>query len=226
MEVRFALAATLAMIGSGAHAQEVYYTPARQTVPHVPQRYFPVGTPIELTTRTELSTKDVKPGDRVYLSVAESLTYQGQIIVPVGTQAVGEVAWSEKNGHFGVKGKLGIRLLYVDTPFGQTRIEGEASKNGASGTLASFATIALVSPLGFLIHGTSGKMPYGTTVHAYLAEPLTFVELPAPVQSASLPALAGGQEVAAQSVMAPPAMAEPVTRQPSATQPASPGFRW
>lgn len=138
-------------------------------------KYFPMGTPLVLETRTEISTKDHKPGDRIHLTVAEALTYQGQVVVPIGAPAVGEVVRVQRNGHFGRKGKIDIRLLYVQTPSGPVRISGHANDEGKSGTAASVATMALVSGLGFLIRGTSAYIPFGTPVQAHLAEPLKFL---------------------------------------------------
>ncbi len=169
--------ALLALASTAAMAQDVYHWPAPAAYTgHEQKWFFPMGTPLTLATRTQISTKDARPGDRIYLRVAESLTFDGQVVVPVGAPAVGEVVRSDRNGHFGKKGKLDINLLYVQTPSGPVQIEGVTNKEGSSGTVASFATIAIVSPLGFLIHGTSATIPFGSTIHAYLAEPLRFTE--------------------------------------------------
>jgi hypothetical protein len=128
-----------------------------------------------LTTRTQISTKDNRPGTRVYLRVAENLTYGNQIVLPAGAPAVAEVAQSDRNGHLGKKGKLALNLLYVQTPSGPVELSGGYYKTGKSGTALSVGTIVFVSVLGgFLIHGTSATIPYGTTVQAYLAQPLKF----------------------------------------------------
>lgn len=161
--------------GTAAQAQDsVRWQPAPAVVQGAKRMYFPVGTPVPLITRTEISTKENKPGDCLYFEVAEAVSYQGQVVIPVGSVAVGEVARTQENGHFGKKGKIDIRLLYVQTPWGPVRLEGHRGAEGKSGTVASVATIALVSTLGFLIHGTSAAIPYGTSVNGYLAEPLGF----------------------------------------------------
>jgi len=165
--------------GTAAQAQDTYYwQPLPAAAAGAQRMYFPMGTPITLTTRTELSTKDNKAGDRFYLEVAEPVTFRGQVVIPAGSIAVGEVARAERNGHFGKKGKLDIRLLYVQTPWGPVRLDGHQAKEGKSGTVASIATITLASTLGFLIHGTSATMKFGSTVQAYLAEPLAFTATP------------------------------------------------
>lgn len=174
---RVMLSAGLAalVVGSTASAQELVYFPA-PPVAGAPTRtaYFPMGTPVVLSTRTQVSSKLNKPGDRIYFEVVEPLMHDGQVVVPVGATAVGEVADMQRNGLFGVKGKLAIRLLYMLTPSGPVRISGRAGNEGASGTAASVATIVFVSWLGFLIHGTSAKMGSGTVVNAYLADDLKF----------------------------------------------------
>lgn len=175
-------AATLCM-GGTAIAQDSYYWPASSTPAVTTQAtYFPLGTPLTLRTRTQVSTKDNHPGDRVYLEVAEGLFYKGQVVIPAGAVAVAEVARADRNGHFGRKGKLDVRLLYVQTPSGPIRLSGSSYDEGTTGLYTSIATMALVSPLGFLVHGTSAHIPLGSTVQAYIAEPMRFYERPAEQQ--------------------------------------------
>ena len=144
-----------------------------------------------LRTRTQVSTKENKPGDRVYLEVAESVSFRGQIVVPIGSPVIAEVSQAQRNGHVGKKGKLTLRLIQVETPSGPVRLNGMAYDEGTSGTAASVATMVLLSPLGgFLIHGTSANIHAGTTVQGYLAEPLRFRWHPETVSAdaSSLPA--------------------------------------
>ena len=180
MKSMIASACALTLLGCGAaQAQTTIYWPAPRGTDAPGARYeFPMGTPLSLITRTQISTKDNKAGDRIYFEVAESLTFRGQIVVPVGAVAVGEVTRSERNGHFGKKGKLEIRLLYVQTPSGPVRLTGRSYDEGKSGTVASFATMFFVSGLGFLIHGTSGAIPAGTPVQGYFADPMIFTYNP------------------------------------------------
>ena len=139
-----------------------------------PKYYMPSGTVIQLRTITQINTKDNKAGDRVYLEVAEPVTFRGQVIVPVGAPVVGEVSRVQRNGHFGKRGEVEIRLRYMQTPSGPVRLSGTGYDEGKSGTAASVATIALVSGLGFLIRGTSGYLEPGTVIEGRLAEALRF----------------------------------------------------
>ncbi|WP_174280292.1 hypothetical protein [Sphingomonas bacterium] len=60
------------------------------------------------------------------------------------------------------------------------RLNGGASDEGTSGLATSIATMVLVSPLGFLVHGTSAQLPVGTVVQASLGEQLVFQQQPSP----------------------------------------------
>lgn len=189
--------------GASGQAQDVVRWPAPIANSGPSEtRYFPMGTRLMLTTRSDLSTKVSKTGDRFYLEVAEDLAYRGQVVVPAGSLAVGEVVRSESNGHFGKKGEIDIRLLHIETPSGRVPINGYARDEGTSNTAVSIATIALVSTLGFLIRGTSGYIPSGTRIEAALAEPITFAwQAPRPWVATAQSADAGmpaGLEAAAR----------------------------
>lgn len=165
---------------SAAQAQNTYYWKAPDTASSSETEafYLPAGTPLKLRVLNQVSSRDSKPGDRVYLEVAESVSFRGQVVIPVGAPAFGEVSVMERNGHFGKKGKIGLRLIQVETPSGPVRLGGASYKEGHSGTAASVATIVLVSWVGFVIHGTSARVMPGTPVDAYLSEPLQFAWAP------------------------------------------------
>lgn len=149
-----------------------------------PVSYFPMGTALQLKTRTELNTKDNHPGDRFYLEVAEPLVYRGQVVVPAGSIAVGEVMRAERNGHFGKRGQLDIRIDYVETPSGPIRLSGRAARQGTGQGLLSIGGALFISWPMIFIHGTSGRLPAETPVTAYLADDLRFNVQPGTAQVA------------------------------------------
>ena len=165
-----ALAVTLPSIAS---AQELVQWSAPAATTGVTS-YFPMGTALQLTTRTELNTKDNHAGDRFYLEVAEPLVYRGQVVVPVGSIAVGEVMRAERNGHFGKRGELAIRLNYLQTPSGPVRLSGRVERKGSGQGLLAIGGGAVVAWPMLFIHGTSGRLPAETAVSAYLADDLRF----------------------------------------------------
>lgn len=162
-----------------AQAQYSVHWPAPVAATNAGQSYhLPMGTPIALVTRTQISSKSSKAGDRVYFDVAESIAFRGQVVVPVGAIAVGEVVRSDRNGHFGKKGKVDVRLLYAETPHGPVRLSGQTFDRGKSGVGPMAVAVVAVGVFGFLVHGTSATIPHGTAVTAYFAEPLRFAYQP------------------------------------------------
>ena len=169
----FSTSAALCLLAGTAQARdaEAWSAPAG----NVEVRSFPPGTELMLRLKTDLSTKSSLPGERVELELAQPLMDRAAVVLPVGTRAVGEVANVQRNGHLGRKGKLAVRLLYLDSSSGRVQLNGGSQVEGESGTALSVATIVFVSPLGFLIHGTSARMLQGTTVQAYTAEDLRYL---------------------------------------------------
>ena len=161
------------VVATGAQAQDVvqWAAPAPQSGQYT---YFPMGTPLQLTTRTVLTTKDNHAGDRFYLEVAEPLVYRGQVVVPAGAVAVGEVMQADRSAALGRKGQLAVRLLYVQTPSGPVRLSGRLARNGIDqGVLAIGGGAVIAWPM-FFIHGTSGRLAADSNVTAYLADDLRF----------------------------------------------------
>ncbi|MGN6377043.1 MAG: hypothetical protein ACTHMG_16020 [Sphingomonas sp.] len=198
-------AVVAAFVASSVQAQTyVHWSAPVSPAQATRMAYFPMGTQLDLLTRTQVSSKDNKPGDRVYLDVAEGLSYQGQVIIPAGSVAVGEVTSLQHNGHVGKKGKIGIRLLYVQTPYGPVHLTGRASDEGTSGTIPSVATMLFVSALGgFFIHGTSARIPEGTPVQAMLAEDLRFFVQPPQQQAVVQQVMPDDAALASMTVPAP-----------------------
>jgi hypothetical protein len=97
------------------------------------------------------------------------------MVIPIGSPVTAEVTRVQRNGHVGKKGKLEIRLLQAQTPYGPVRLTGTSYDEGKSGTALSVTAMLLLSGVGgFFIHGTSAEIPAGEPVQAYLAEDLRF----------------------------------------------------
>lgn len=139
---------------------------------------LPAGTQVALRTTQELTTKGKKlrVGDRFNLEVAEPVSVNGTTVIPVGTQAVGEITTIRNKGMFGKSGLIETRLLYIKAGNRQIRVSGrvddKGSKNGVGAGVATYATLVG----GFLITGTSAVIPAGTMVTGITDEevPLTF----------------------------------------------------
>src|SRR4026208_1741887 len=77
------------------------------------------GTPINVVTVKEVTTKDAKPNDPVDFTVAEDLVINGQVVVRKGTPAIGSVINAEKGGYMGKSGKLAVQVESTTTSDGK-----------------------------------------------------------------------------------------------------------
>lgn len=182
MKLKIAIAVSMLAVAQSAQAQDTFHwlvAPAANG-PEARKFYLPEGTHVRLRTITQISSRDNKPGDRIYLEVAENVSFRGQTVIPVGAPVIGEVSELQHNGHFGKKGLVGLRLIEVETPNGPVQIGGEQAGKGKDQTALSVGTILLVSTLGYFIHGTSAVIAPGTPVDGYLRGDLRFAWHPTP----------------------------------------------
>ena len=69
------------------------------------------GTPINVVTTQEITSKAAKPNDPVNFTVDGDLMVNGQVVVRKGTTAIGSVINAERGGYLGKSGKLGIQVI-------------------------------------------------------------------------------------------------------------------
>lgn len=165
------------------------------------------GTPINLKTLTELTTrgKHLKVGDRFSLEVADPVSLNGQVVIPVGSNAVGEITSVRNKGMWGKSGNIETRLLYVTANDRRMRLSGAVADKGSKAGGGAIATSAIVFlPAGFFMTGTSAVIPPGTRVTALLDEDVPIV-FAAPVQT---------MNVSVQAPVTVPASATPATLPP------------
>lgn len=156
---------------------EVAPMAATPTVTITPQTGNTVraGTEVVLKTKEELTTKGkkLKVGHRVMMEVAEPITYNGQIIISVGTSAIGEVTEVRNKGMWGKSGYIAVRVVSMRLGDRQVRLAGTFDDKGVTGTAGVVAAIAFVPVAGFFTTGTSAVIPAGSNVKAFLDEDLT-----------------------------------------------------
>lgn len=144
------------------------------------------GTEIRLVTLTELNSKRNRVGERIDMEVQESVQLNGQTVIPAGTRAVGEITLRKGKGMWGKSGKLEFRPLYVKLGDRQIRISANATRDkGKAGTAGVVAAVAFLPVAGFLVTGTSARIPAQTPVVAQLDEdvPVVFSAAAAKVEA-------------------------------------------
>lgn len=182
MKAAFGLIVGCLLAGS-ASAQEAMIVGASQ--PNV----LHAGTTIQLETRDELTTehKALKVGQQVEMDVLQPVMLNGQVAIPAGSRAVGEITTVRNKGMWGKSGGITARVLYVEANGRQIRLNGSFNDRGETGTAGVIASVALVPVAGFFVTGTSAKIPPGTHVTAFIAEevPVQFAQASSPAGSAS-----------------------------------------
>ena len=153
-----------------------------------------VGTEVPLKTSEELTTKEkaLRVGQRFRMEVAEDIKVDGQVVVPVGSPATGEITDVRNKGGWGKSGHFSARILYLQANGRQIRLSGTFDDKGVTGTAGVVAAIALVPIAGFFATGTSAKIPMGSSVKAFVDEdvPLAFASTPSEAPMVVTPAAA------------------------------------
>jgi hypothetical protein len=159
------------------------------------------GTEIKMVTRGELNSRRSRVGERFELEVSEDVTLNGQIVIPAGSVATGEVTRRRGKGMWGRSGILETRLLHVRVGDQNIRITGQAGDRGKAGTAGVVAAVVALPIAGFFVTGTSAVIAPGSATIGYLEADL-------PVH------FSGEMRPAALVVPAAPAAAEPAPVQP------------
>lgn len=140
------------------------------------------GTPVSLKMAEGLTTegKKLRVGHRFKLEVAEAVSVNGQVVVPAGSIATGEVTDVRNKGMWGKSGAINAQLLYVNVNGRQIRMSGQLDDKGVTGTAGVVGAIAVVPIAGFFVTGTSAKIPVGAPVKGFIDEDviITFAESP------------------------------------------------
>lgn len=203
----------LMLCGSTAMAQTPA-VPVISPVAPVGMAVLRTGTEVPLRLSEPLSTehKQLRVGQRFHLEVAEPVTVNGVVVVPVGTPAVGEITDVRNKGMWGKSGHLAARVLYMEVGNRQIRLSGTFDDKGVTGTGAVVAAVVFVPVVGFFTTGTSARISSGATVKGFVDEdvPLNFAvsaAAPLTVAAPSAPltisaAAAAGTPVAGATVKA------------------------
>lgn len=209
----FALSSALVLTCAPCAAQ---VAPAPATTPVLqaglaPDNVLRTGTEVQLKLAEPLSTKKkaLRVGYHFQMEVAEAVTVNNQVVIPVGSPATGEITEVRNKGMWGKSGHVTASILYVRVNGRQIRLSGTFDDKGVTGTAGVVAAIAFVPIAGFFTTGTSASIPTGSQVKGFIAEdvPLVFAQTaPAPmtVQTASAAAPTSSAPVAPAVAVAAP----------------------
>ena len=207
--------------GVAVAAPTVVYVPVAAPAPAAlivggPATSLTVGTEVPLRLLTELTTKGklLKVGDRFNLEVADPISVAGQVVIPVGSRAVGEITHVRNKGMWGKSGGIDARIMYVTANGKNIRASGSMNDKGTTGTAGVVGAVVFIPIAGFFMTGTSALIPAGTIVRAFIDEdvPIAFAAGSGPSPMIVSPA-------ASVVVPATPLPAAPAAVTPIATSP-------
>lgn len=132
---------------------------------------LPLGTTIVLVMNAQLSSAENRVGDAIALTVVDDVRIDGEVVIPRGTPAAGEIIWRTGRGAFGRSGKMDIAMRYVDLGGVRLPIEGVFRQTGDTPTAAIIAS----GVLGAAITGSSARIPAGQRIVARAAYAVPFM---------------------------------------------------
>jgi hypothetical protein len=168
-----AAAAMLAMVAPAIHAQQIAPAPAAPTIAQLIK-----GTPVRLMVTKEVDSHTAKVGDHFKLRVDEAVKVDGVIVIPVGATAWGEVMSAADTAAAGGRGRLGARLLYIDTPSGQVPLSGTQGTAGSSNTAGVALSVWSFGLLGLFMKGGNAHFKAGDILTGYVEAGVTPSPLP------------------------------------------------
>lgn len=126
------------------------------------------GTELLFTMQETVSSKTHVRGDRFGLVLAEPLTVDGQVLMPAGSIAVGEVVHAANTGMGGQPGELILAARYLDIDGRQVPLRGFQAGVGKSRVNSSMATSVALGVVGLLVRGKHVEMVAGSPITARL----------------------------------------------------------
>ena len=133
------------------------------------------GTSVSVRLLEELTTerKAARVGQRFRMEFAEPLMWNGKVVIPSGSPVQGEITKVRNKGMWGKSGHITARVLHATVGGRHVRLSGSFDDKGVTGTAGVVGAIILVPIAGFLVTGTSARMPSGSIAGAYLDEDIT-----------------------------------------------------
>jgi len=141
----------------------------------------PAGTRLPLVLHNAINTRNVRPGDPVYLETLFPVVVENRIVVPAGSYVSGEVVEAKRPGRVKGRGELLLRLTTMILPNGYTvnfnaiprsagtggnesveeegRIKGDSDKASDVGTVVRATTIG--GAIGTMAGAAGGSVATG-----------------------------------------------------------------
>ena len=130
---------------------------------------LPQDMPVELMAMVEVNTDDAKPGTIFKLRVNRPVEIGGRVVVPVGTQAFGQVLTATDAGGLGKSGRMTATLLHLRLGDVEVPLEGQTSAKG-TGSGSTAVAVLFSGVMGLFHRGNNAKIKAGEILNGYVAQ--------------------------------------------------------
>ena len=126
------------------------------------------GTPLQLSLFQTVSSETATVGQRVTFKLSYDVKVGGKIVLPAGTNAMGEIVDVESKGMIGKPGTLSIQLKSIQAIDGTT-IPLSASKvvKGKDKQTTAIIVTLLLCIFGLMMKGEDASLQSGSIIEAY-----------------------------------------------------------
>lgn len=163
----------LASATPGALAQPTPLAAAQaEFVPGPEQVTVPAGTTLVLEVVNGLSSRTSRRGDRVELRLADALGWQGRLLVPAGTIAVGEVVHADRAKGGGQAGELVFAARYLLWDGRELPLRATQAGVGDNRTQSALGVAVVAGVAGFLVRGGDIEVAAGALFSTKLRDPV------------------------------------------------------
>jgi hypothetical protein len=172
---------------------------------------IPGGTVIELELTQPVNSKIQKRGEKFGLRLASPVMIGTTVVLPAGTEGVGEIVDAAPSGAGGAPGKLLLAGRYLTSNGTQIPLRGMklggAGKNLATTALGvSFAA----GPFAMFVHGGNIELPVGTRAEAKIA-----VDTPIVPHAPETPLAGTARSTSDDAAQSLPSTASPDSQKPT-----------
>lgn len=125
------------------------------------------GTPVVLSTVESISSKTAVSGNVVDFKVVSDVVAEGNVVIPAGTIAKGQVSSVSKASALGKGGELSISVSSINGVDGSLIPLSGATVSASGKDKVGLAIVCgLCTLVGFLINGAQAELPAGAQAQA------------------------------------------------------------
>lgn len=77
----------------------------------------PLGTTFQVVTSNSINSYTSKVGEKIIAKIAEPITVNGQIVIPPGSEIIGQITYIENSGRVGKNGVMEVKFTSIEIPY-------------------------------------------------------------------------------------------------------------